>query len=174
MNGAFRTTRFQEMRAAIRRDPVVWSVALLLGLIYVPVAGRYDTFRDELYFIVCGRHPAFGYADLPPLVPFIAAASQLFGDHTWLLRLPGIAAAIALVPLTAAFARTLGGGAASAWMAGVAAGIAPMLVGIASPRSGCWLTGTRHRGPGRARSAAARRDYPVRAQGRERLADGPS
>ncbi len=132
MNGAFRTTRFQEMRAAIRRDPVVWSVALLLGLIYVPVAGRYDTFRNELYFIVCGRHPAFGYADLPPLVPFIAAASQLFGDHTWLLRLPGIAAAIALVPLTAAFARTLGGGAASAWMAGVAAGIAPMLVGMAS------------------------------------------
>ena len=120
------------LRESYRRDPVVWITVLILALIYLPIAARYDTFRNELYFIACGRHPAFGYADLPPLVPLIAAATQLFGDHTWLLRIPAIAAALALVPLTADFARVLGGDRTAAWMAGIAAAVAPMLIAVAS------------------------------------------
>jgi hypothetical protein len=122
----------RSLRETFRRDPVVWITVLVLALTYLSIAARYDTFRNELYFIVCGRHPAFGYADLPPLVPLIAAATQLFGNNTWLLRLPTILAALALVPLTAAFARLLGGDRTSAWMAGIAAGIAPMLIGVAA------------------------------------------
>lgn len=118
------------VRETYRRDPVVWITVLILALIYLPIAARYDTFRNELYFIVCGRHPAFGYADLPPLVPLIAATTQLFGNNTWLLRIPAIA--VALVPLTADFARVIGGDRTAAWMAGVAAAIAPMLIAIAS------------------------------------------
>ncbi len=119
------------MRTAIRADPIVWSFAALLAIVCFALAGRYDTFRNELYFIACGRHPAFGYADLPPLVALLAAATQLFGDHTWTLRLPTIAALVALAPLTAAFARTLGGNRTSAWMAGVAVGLAPVMVALA-------------------------------------------
>src|SRR5208282_1145267 len=136
MNDEFRpassSSLLAGMRAAIEEDPIVWSFAALLGLVCIAVAGRYDTFRNELYFIVCGRHPAFGYVDLPPLVPLIAAATQLLGDHTWLLRVPAIAATVALIPLTAAFARTLGGNRSAAWMAGVAVGIAPVLVAFAT------------------------------------------
>jgi hypothetical protein len=117
---------------AIRQDPIVWAFAALLGVACLALAGRYDTFRNELYFIVCGRHPAFGYVDLPPLVALIAAATQLFGDHTWLLRVPAIAATVALIPLTAVFARTLGGNRSAAWMAGVAVGFAPVLVAFAT------------------------------------------
>ncbi len=124
--------RLDMIRASIRRDPFVWLTAATLTVIYLTLAGRYDTFRNELYFIACGRRPAFGYADLPPLVPLIAAGTQLFGDHTWLLRLPSIAAAIAAIPLTAAFALELGGSRIAAWMAALAAGIAPMLVALAS------------------------------------------
>ena len=119
------------MRTAVRADPIAWSFAALLAIVCLGLAGRYDTFRNELYFIACGRHPAFGYADLPPLVALLAAATQLFGDHTWTLRLPAIAALVALVPLTAAFARTLGGNRTSAWMAGVAVGLAPVMVALA-------------------------------------------
>src|SRR5215472_14498798 len=35
----------------------------------------YEVFRDELYFVVCGRHPAWGYVDQPPIVPVIAGIS---------------------------------------------------------------------------------------------------
>jgi hypothetical protein len=120
------------LRETFRRDPIVWSTVAILALLYLSTAARYDSFRNELYFIACGRHPAFGYADLPPLVPLIAAATQLFGNSTWLLRIPSILAALALIPLTADFARVLGGDRTAAWMAAIAAAIAPMLIVVAS------------------------------------------
>ncbi|HXX38401.1 MAG TPA: glycosyltransferase family 39 protein [bacterium] len=101
------------------------TVAIHLG-----VAGRYDLFRDELYFIVCGRHPAFGYVDQPPLVPLLAAAGATFGLQAAVVRLPAVAAAAALVWLVVAFTRLLGGGEAAAWLVGIAAAAAPMLMGL--------------------------------------------
>lgn len=130
MNRAAWSSRLAVMRDAVRRDPAVWSLMLIMAAIYLALAGRYDAFRNELYFIVCGRHPAFGYVDLPPLVPLIAAATQLAGNSTWLLRVPAIVAALALIPLTAAFCRILGGGRTAAWMAALAVAIAPMLIGV--------------------------------------------
>lgn len=116
----------------MRREPVVWLIALMTAATYLALAGRYDTFRNELYFIACGRRPAFGYADMPPLVPLIAAATQIFGDHTWLLRLPATIAAVALIPLTAAFAIELGGSRVAAGLAAIAVAIPPMLVALTS------------------------------------------
>src|SRR5579863_1491434 len=94
----------------VKKIPVEWLIALVIGLLHLAFAGRYDIFRNELYFIVCGRHPDFGYVDQPPLVPLLAAATQIFGESVWLLRLPAAIAATALVPLAASFARLLGGG----------------------------------------------------------------
>ena len=66
-----------------RVDRLVWAIAAALFVAHVvaSIAGPYGYFRDELYFIDCGRHPAFGYVDQPPLVPLLAAASQLAGRH---------------------------------------------------------------------------------------------
>jgi hypothetical protein len=114
----------------VRRRPVTWALAGLTAAIHLAFAGRYDIFRNELYYIVCGRHPAFGYADQPPLVPLIAAATQLFGTSAWLLRVPAALAAAALVPLTASFARLLGGGTAACLMAAFGAASAPALVAM--------------------------------------------
>jgi 4-amino-4-deoxy-L-arabinose transferase-like glycosyltransferase len=114
----------------VKKIPAEWLIALVIGLVHLAVAGRYDIFRNELYFIVCGRHPDFGFVDQPPLVPLLAAATQLFGDNPWLLRLPAVAAAAGLVLLTAYFARLLGGNSTSAWVAGLAAGIAPALMAL--------------------------------------------
>ena len=47
---------------------------------------HYGFFRDELYFIICGFHPQFGYVDQPPVVPLLSAATQMFGHSLLLLR----------------------------------------------------------------------------------------
>jgi hypothetical protein len=107
-----------------------WSVAAVVAAVHLSVAGQYDAFRNELYFIICGRHPAFGYVDQPPFVPLIAALTQLGGIHIWLLRLPAVIAAVALVPLTVAFARLLGATTRGAWLAAVAAASAPLVTAM--------------------------------------------
>jgi 4-amino-4-deoxy-L-arabinose transferase-like glycosyltransferase len=114
----------------VQKLPAEWVIALIIGLVHLAVADRYDIFRNELYFIVCGQHPDFGFVDQPPLVPLLAAATQIFGDNPWFLRFPAALAAAGLVLLTASFARVLGGNATSAWIAGLAAGIAPALIGL--------------------------------------------
>ena len=115
-----------------RFDLLAWSVAAVVFIGHALVAGRYDAFRNELYFIVCGRHPAFGYVDQPPLVPLLAALTQAAGDDVWLLRLPAVLAAALLVPVTVAFARLLGAGTRSAWLAALAAASAPLVVAVTS------------------------------------------
>ena len=112
------------------RDRVALTLAAATAAVHLAVAGRYDVFRDELYFIVCGRHPSFGYADQPPLVPLLAAGSYALGAHTWLVRLGAVVAAAALVWVVVAFVRLLGGGDAAAWIGGLAAAIAPVLMGL--------------------------------------------
>jgi hypothetical protein len=115
---------------AFRRDGVVWIVAGGAALVHILFAGRYDFFRNELYFIICGRHPDFGYVDQPPIIPLISAGTQLFGENLWLLRLPAVIAAVCLILLTTAFCRLLGGGKIAAMVAAIAAGVAPLLVAL--------------------------------------------
>lgn len=107
-----------------------WSVAAVVGLVHLAAADRYGAFRNELYFIVCGRHPALGYVDQPPLVPLLAAATQFFGTHLWALRLPAVIAAVLLVPLTVALAQLLGASTRAAWLAAVAAAGSPLLIAM--------------------------------------------
>ncbi|MGZ3297605.1 MAG: glycosyltransferase family 39 protein, partial [Asticcacaulis sp.] len=114
----------------IRRDYIAWGLAMAALCLHAAFAGRYDVFRDELYFIVCGRHPDFGYADQPPIIPLLAAGFYAPGHSTWLLRLPAVLAAGALPWLSVRFARLLGGGTVAAVGAGLAVTIAPMLMGI--------------------------------------------
>jgi 4-amino-4-deoxy-L-arabinose transferase-like glycosyltransferase len=111
-------------------DRVAGSLAAVAFVLHAAVAGRYDVFRDELYFIVCGQHPDFGYADQPPLVPLLSAALYRLGHQTWLLRAPCVLAAAFLPWLAVRFTRLAGGGDAAALAAGIAAIIAPMLMGL--------------------------------------------
>jgi len=105
-------------------------VGVIVAIVHGAFAGQYDLFRNELYFIVCGRHPAFGYVDQPPLVPLISALTQLGGTHVWLLRLPAVLAAVALVPLTVAFAQLLGATTRGAWLAAVAAAASALVTAM--------------------------------------------
>ena len=49
--------------------PAVWVIAGVSFLAHVLVGNNYGYFRDELYFMAMSHHPAFGYVDVPPLVP---------------------------------------------------------------------------------------------------------
>src|SRR5579871_4884144 len=110
-------------------------VAAVVAVLHAVSASGYGIFANELYFIVCGRHPAIGYVDQPPLVPLIAALTQLGGTNTWLLRLPAVLAAVALVPLVVAFAQLLGGSTRAAWLAAVAAGASAMITAMSAALS---------------------------------------
>src|ERR1700682_932629 len=103
-----------------------WALSLLAFAVHLAVAARYDFFRDELYFIACGRHPAFGYLDQPPLIPLLAAASQLFGQHLVLLRAVAALGAFGVVWFTCLIAELAEAEALGVALAGIAAATAPM------------------------------------------------
>ncbi len=84
--------------------------AAQLGML-LATSTRYGYHRDELYFIVAGSHPAFGYPDQPPLVPLLSWAMHAIGSGSILvLRTPSALAAIATTILAALIARELGAG----------------------------------------------------------------
>src|SRR5215831_4980306 len=85
-----------------------FSVAALL--VHLLTNGRYGYFRDELYYIACGRHLAFGYVDQPPLSILLLRLSELLlGDSLFAIRLLPALAGAAIVALTGIIARELGG-----------------------------------------------------------------
>ena len=83
------------------------AVALLVHLL---TNGRYGYFRDELYYIACGRHLAFGYVDQPPLSILLLRLSEvLLGNSLFATRLLPALAGAATVAITGLIARELGG-----------------------------------------------------------------
>ena len=85
---------------------------------------------DELYYLDCGRHPAFGYVDFPPIVPLLARLeTAVFGVTPWTLRLlPSLLSGL-LVALCGAYVRRLGGSLLLQGIALVAGIAAPLVVG---------------------------------------------
>jgi hypothetical protein len=78
---------------------VIILAAAVKFAIHVLTGARYGFFADELYTIALSKHLAFGYVDLPPLVPLLAALSRMvFGESltAWHI-LPALAGAVTLV-----------------------------------------------------------------------------
>jgi 4-amino-4-deoxy-L-arabinose transferase-like glycosyltransferase len=123
------------------RLPLV--AAGLTFLVHLAANPHYGFFRDELYFIICGRHPAIGYVDQPPLVPLLAAASQLFGESLVLLRALAAFFAAASVYVTCVLARELGGGRFAQGLAALGCALCPVLCSFGMKLStdtvGLWL-----------------------------------
>jgi Dolichyl-phosphate-mannose-protein mannosyltransferase len=79
-------------------------------LVHLLTNGRYGYFRDELYYIACGRHLDLGYVDQPPLSILLLRSSQmLLGDSLFAIRLLPALAGAAIVALTGIIAREIGG-----------------------------------------------------------------
>ena len=73
--------------------------------------GGYEIFRDELYYLACADHLAWGYVDQPPLSIFLLAAVRaVLGDSLFALRLVPAIAGAGVVLMTGLLPRELGGG----------------------------------------------------------------
>jgi hypothetical protein len=94
--------------------------------------GNYGYFGDELYFIDCARRMAWGYVDLPPLIPSIAWLSAPFGYALWALRLLPALAGGATVIVAAMFARELGGNRFAQTLTALAIALAPVFLLLGS------------------------------------------
>jgi hypothetical protein len=105
-------------------------LALFQLALQITFHGSYNYFRDELYYIACSDHLAFGYVDQPPLsIAILWVTRNLLGDSLYAIRfLPALAGA-AVVLLAALMTRKLGGGTFAQWFASLSAVAAPGLIG---------------------------------------------
>src|SRR5215216_5656880 len=91
----------QKYSSAERALLISFSATALLT--HLLTNGRYGYFRDELYYIACGQHLAFGYVDQPPLSILLVRLSQiLLGNSLFAIRLLPALAGAATVALTGA------------------------------------------------------------------------
>ncbi len=108
-----------------------WALPLATLVFFVATAEGYGIFRDELYYLACGRHLDWGYVDHPPMIALLAALAQsLFGASLVGLRLFPALAAAGTVLLVGETARTLGGGRFARLQAQVLAATAPLYLSL--------------------------------------------
>jgi hypothetical protein len=113
--------------------------ALLGGLSFIVfaahmlVSGRYGYFVDELYYLACSHHLAWGYVDQSPLIGVITWLERVtLGDSLSALRfLPAVAAGLRVL-LTGWIARELGARRFGMVLACVCVMVAPIYLGLDS------------------------------------------
>jgi hypothetical protein len=110
---------------------IVLYVALVRVVLYFFAGPHYGYFRDELYYLACGEHPAWGYVDQPPLIAWIAwLLRHTIGASLWALRLLPALAGASTVVLAGLLAREFGGRRWAMLLASLAALMAPVLLAM--------------------------------------------
>lgn len=111
--------------------PVVWIAAAAMLGVCLYAARNYGYFVDELYYLDCSRHLAWGYVDQPPLIAVIAWFIRItLGQSLLAIRLlPALAGAVEVL-LTALIARELGGKRFAQSLAAIAVLVAGGILGI--------------------------------------------
>jgi hypothetical protein len=95
------------------------------------VTGAYGYFRDELYYIACSKHLAWGYVDEPPFSILLLAINRfLLGDSLTALRFLPAASNAIVVLLAGLLAKELGGKTFAQAVAAIATLIAPVYLTI--------------------------------------------
>ncbi|MEU0792088.1 glycosyltransferase family 39 protein [Amycolatopsis sp. NPDC005961] len=99
---------------AERRPELAWRPVLAITavavVVHLAVATRYGWHRDEFYYVITGRHPAWGYVDQPPLTPVLARWAAELPGGVLPLRVLAIACQAGCVVLGAKLAAEFGGG----------------------------------------------------------------
>jgi Dolichyl-phosphate-mannose-protein mannosyltransferase len=100
----------------------------------------YGYFRDELYYLACADHLAFGYVDHPPFsIAMLALWRAVLGDSTVAIRSLSALVGGAVVFLTGRLVTALGGGPIAVALACISVICAPAFVGTDHLYSmNCW------------------------------------
>jgi hypothetical protein len=124
----------QESAEPVGRARIAWrpvaAVTACAVVVHAAVLTRYGWFGDEFYYVICGRHPAWGYADQPPLTPFLARLAAAIPLDNGLLALRALAVAFqaACIVLTAVLTAELGGRRRAQLIASAAIAACPVFV----------------------------------------------
>jgi dolichyl-phosphate-mannose-protein mannosyltransferase len=132
---ARRPMKWLGTRSGIVAAAVAAKIALQLAALTA-----YGWFRDELYYLACANHLAWGYVDHPPLsIVLLRAWTRVAGDSLTAVRvLPALVGA-AVVAVTALLVRELGGGRLATLIACLAMVFAPARLGFDHYYSmNCW------------------------------------
>lgn len=106
------------------------GAAVCIVALHLATNGTLGFHIDELYYLACGRHLAFGYVDFPPIVPLLARLETgLLGVTPWTLRLLPALIGGSLVVLSGAYVRRLGGSLSLQGIALLIAITVPFLLG---------------------------------------------
>jgi hypothetical protein len=120
--------------AELARDRrLIGGIGLLVFLAHMLVSGRYGYFTDELYYLACSHHLAWGYVDQPPLIAFISWLERVtLGDSLSALHfLPAVAAGLRVI-ITGYIARELGAKRFGIALACTCVAVAPLYLGLDS------------------------------------------
>jgi 4-amino-4-deoxy-L-arabinose transferase-like glycosyltransferase len=110
-------------RVELARRPLL-VIAGAVTVLLLATSWRYGFHRDELYFLVAGRHPDWGYPDQPPLTPVLIRFMDLVGGGSIVvIRLPSALAGGATALLAGLTAREMGGGRRPQLLAAVCVGV---------------------------------------------------
>lgn len=110
-----------------------WAPAAGVLAFHLALLPGYGVFRDELYYMACGRRPGWGYVDHPPLVGWVAwLVAQVAGESHLALRVVAALAMATTVWLAGRVSRALGGGSFAVALAAIAAGLAPVALSLGS------------------------------------------
>ncbi|HEY0306263.1 MAG TPA: glycosyltransferase family 39 protein, partial [Longimicrobiales bacterium] len=113
----------------------ILALALLVVAVHIIVAlvTPYEFHRDEFLYLAMGRHLDLFRMEFPPFIAMVAEAERaLFGDALWSIRLGPALAHGALVVLTAAIVRRLGGNFSAQLIAVTAVATAQLFLRAAS------------------------------------------
>jgi hypothetical protein len=112
---------------------IAWLLAAAAVVLQMLTNGRYGYFRDELYFLACSDHLAWGYVDFAPLVALLARISRFaLGDSLHAIRaLPALAQG-AQILITGLIARELGGKRFAIFLSCLSVLVAPVILGNAT------------------------------------------
>lgn len=117
-----------------QRDKIIIAILAIVSFLLhfiTNLSGAYGFFRDELYYIACTEHLAWGYVDQPPFSVFVLKLSRLLlGDSLAAIRLLPALAHAATIIITGMMVKEMGGKSFAVFLACLCILISPIHIAM--------------------------------------------